>query len=255
VKVSEVKEELLAKTAVILEEIPSYGRCVEVIAKCLRKDETHKTAERLARDILLLVANGADREKILKWVDTRARMAHPERIHTFALDGLVPFGNKDAKVTIVEFSDFQCPFCAKVAPVLEKAINDSNGKARLFFKQFPIKSHPRALAASKACVASARFGKFWEYCNRLFDFRSDLSDENFLELAKDCGIDAEKFKQEMSREGVISRIADEKMEGLKSRIAGTPAVFVNGKELVTEPTAALLRDRIEEELDILHGRD
>lgn len=255
VEVDEVREELLRQAEELMAEVPCYGRCTGSVAVCLRKDPPHRTAARLARDVLMLLANGADRDEIMKWVDARKKMAHPDEIHSFDLDGLVPLGDKDAKVVIVEFSDFQCPFCAQVAPMLEKVVRASNGKARLYFKQFPIKSHPRSLEASKACVASQKFGKFWTYCAALFRHRDDLSDAALLKLAREAGIDPGKFAQEMQREEILSRIADEKMEGLRNHIQGTPTVYINGKEVLLQPTSMLMRDRVAEELDILHGRD
>jgi protein-disulfide isomerase len=255
IKASEFKEDFLVKVSAALEKIPSYGRCTESIAACLRKDPPHNTAVRLARDVLLLMSQGIEESKVLEWVGARKLMAHPEDLRSFNLENLKPLGKEDARVTIVEFSDFQCPFCARVAPTLENVVRESKGKARLFFKQFPIKGHPRALQAAKACVAADKFGKFWEYCASLFLNRLDLSDEKFIQLASQYDIDPEKFKQEMKREAVVNRIADEKMEGLRCRVKGTPTVFINGKEMLLEPTPSMIRDRIEEELDILNGRD
>jgi predicted DsbA family dithiol-disulfide isomerase len=109
--------------------------------------------------------------------------------------------------------------------------------------------------ASKASVAAQAFGKFWEYCRLLFENRADLSDEVLLALAKKTGMDPKAFKKEMDREEVLNRVADEKMEGLRARIQGTPTVFINGKEVLLAPTRELLQDRIQEELDILNERD
>jgi thiol-disulfide isomerase/thioredoxin len=255
VRVSEFKAEFISQVEKKLEEIKCYGRCTESVAACLRKDPPHTTAIRLARDTFFLMAGKKGPEEIQKWMEARKKMAHPEWTHGFSLEGLVPLGKEDAPVIIVEFSDFRCPYCAKVAPVLEQVVKASGGKARLYFKQFPIKGKPQSLEASKASVAAQAFGKFWEYCRLLFANRSDLSDPALLALAKKAGIDPDRFKKEMKREEVLNRIADEKMEGLRARIKGTPTVFINGKEVLLEPTRELLQDRIQEELDILNERD
>ena len=195
--------------------------------------------------------------KIDEWINLRKKMAHPELfdVRGFELDGLTPLGNPKAPIVVVEYSDFQCPFCALVAPMLEKTIRKSKGKARLYFKQFPLKSHPQALSASKACVASDAFGRFWKYCPKLFHYQEQLSDELYLRLAHEVGIDKRKFRAQLGNQKILDRITDEKMEGLKNRVNATPAIFINGKELLLPPTAELLLDRIEEELDILNGRD
>ncbi len=255
VKISEYKAEFISQVAKNLEELKCYGRCSESVAACLRKQPPHTTAIRLARDVFQLMAGKATAEEIEKWVQARKKMAHPEWTPGFSLDGMVPLGKKDAPVVIVECSDFRCPFCAQVAPLLERVVKDSRGKARLYFKQFPIKGRPQSLQAAKACVASQKFGKFWEYCGLLFENRTDLSDRALLELAEKVGMDPEKFQKEMDREEVLNRVADEKMEGLRARIQGTPTVFINGKEVILRPTRELLNDRIQEELDILNARD
>ena len=253
--VSKFKAEFVSQVAEKLEKIQCYGRCSESVADCLRKDPPHATAVRLARDTFYLMAGNKGPEEIQKWVEARKKMAHPEWTHGFNLDEAVPLGKKDAPVVIVEFSDFRCPFCAKVAPLLEQVVKESGGKARLYFKQFPIKGRPQSLEASKASVAAQAFGKFWEYCRLLFENRSDLSDKTLLALAKKTGMDTGKFMKEMKREEVLNRVADEKMEGLRARIQGTPTVFINGKEVILIPTRELLKDRIQEELDILNERD
>jgi protein-disulfide isomerase len=254
-KVSDFKAEFVSEVAEKLEKIQCYGRCSDSVAACLRKDPPHATAVRLARDAFFLMAENKGPEEIQKWMEARRKMAHPEWAHSFNLDGAVPLGKKDAPVVIVEFSDFRCPFCAKTAPILEQVVRQSDGKARLYFKQFPIKGRPQSLVASKASVAAQAFGKFWEYCRLLFENRADLSDEVLLALAKKTGMDPKAFKKEMDREEVLNRVADEKMEGLRARIQGTPTVFINGKEVLLAPTRELLQDRIQEELDILNERD
>jgi len=255
VQISDFKAEFISQVEQKLEEIKCYGRCTESVADCLRKDPPHNSAIRLARDAFFLMAAENGPEDIQKWMEARKKMAHPEWTHSFGLEGMVPLGKKDAPVIFVEFSDFRCPYCAKVAPLLEQVVKASGGKARLYFKQFPIKGRPKSLEASKACVAAQAFGKFWEYCGMLFASRSDLSETALLALAKKVGIDPVRFKKEMEREEVLNRIADEKMEGLRARIKGTPTVFINGKEVILRPTRELLDDRIQEELDILNERD
>ena len=255
VKIADFKAEFIAEVEEQLEKIDCYGRCSESVAACLRKNPPHNTAIRLARDIFSLMAGKQGPEEVGKWIEARKQMAHPEWTHGFSLDDSVPLGKKDAPVVIVEFSDFRCPFCSKVAPLLEQVVQQSGGKARLYFKQFPIKGRPESLEASKACVAAQKFDKFWEYCRLLFVNRSDLSDQALLALAKKIGIDPDRFKEEMDREEVLNRVADEKMEGLRARIKGTPTVFINGKEVILQPTRELLQDRIQEELDILNERD
>ena len=254
VKIEDFKAEFLSKVEKKLESIKSYGRCRESVAACLRKKDVHGTPARLARDVLILMAENSSDEEIAKWVETRKQMAHPgeEKIRQPSLAGLTPLGKADAEIVLVEYSDVQGPFGGRWARIVEEVERESKGRARLYFKQFPIKSHPRALEAAKACVASERLGQFWSYCGLLFASQDDLSDETILKLAKKVGMDVEKFKAAIAEESVLNRIADEKMEGLKFHIEGTPTLYVNGKEFLLLPTERLLKDRLEEEWDILH---
>jgi len=251
------KPDFLKHVAEKLKTIHSYGRCQDSLSECVQMKDVHGSSIRLARDVFIFMAQGASDKEIAKWIEMRKTMAHPKPtdIRGIRLEGLTPLGNKDAKVTIVEYSDFQCPFCAMTSPVLIKVVEKMKDKVRLYFKQFPIKGHPRALPAARACVASDSFGKFWSFCPKLFEHREDLSDEKILQLAVESGMDKDAFIKKMKADETLARIADEKMEGLKNRVQGTPAIFINGKEFLAQPTAELLKDRIEEELDILNGRD
>ncbi len=256
VRSEDYKPEFLERVAGRLDALPCYGRCSGSIAACLRAEPPHPTAARLARDVLLLMAQDAPEEDVRKWVEARRRMAHPEpgEERSFRLDGLKPLGPEDAPIVVVEYSDYECPFCSQVAPALERAVRE-HGKVRLYAKQFPLKGHPRALDAAKACVASDRFGKFWAYCPRLWALRPELSEARMLELAVELGMDAAGFRAAMQSEEVLNRIADEKLEGLKNRVSGTPSIFIGGKEFLLQPSPRLLKDRLDEEWDILQGRD
>lgn len=257
VKADNYKPDFLKNVVKKLETIKAYGRCHKSLADCVRMKQRHGSAIRLARDVFIFMAQGAKEKDIEKWIKMRKAMAHPNPtdVRGIKVDGLTPLGKVDAKLTIVEYSDFQCPFCAMTSPVLLKVVSKMKDKVRLYFKQFPIKGHPRALPAARACVASDSFGKFWTYCPKLFEHRDDLSDDNILKIAVECGMDKSAFKKKMMADETLTRIADEKMEGLRNRVQGTPSIFINGKEFLAQPTEELLRDRIEEELDIMNGRD
>lgn len=257
IDVDDYKPEFLKSVEKKLRTISSYGRCNKSLAECVQMKEKHGSSARLARDVFIFMAQGAADKDIAKWIKMRKTMAHPKPmdVRGIKIDGLTPLGKADAPVVVVEYSDFQCPFCAMTSPVLIKLVNKMKDKARLYFKQFPIKGHPRALSAARACVASDDFEKFWMFCPKLFENRNDLSDEKILQLAVGCGMDKGAFAKKMNADDTLNRIADEKMEGLKNQVQGTPAIFINGKEFLAQPTAELLKDRIEEELDIMNGHD
>lgn len=254
VHLEELQEEFVSRVEQALEKLPCYGSCRESIASCLRRGQG-TTAGRLARGVLSLMAAGADHQRVLDWINKRKEMAHPESTHSFDLGGLVPLGDAKAPVVIVEFTDFMCPFCARLAPSIEKVVKGSSGQARLYMKMFPLKSHPGSVQAAKACVAAGRLGYFWRFCPLLFTKQKHLDSAVMEQLAQQVGLDLKAFRAELAQDEVLDRVANDKMEGLRALIRGTPAIFVNGKYFLLEPTEELLRDRIAEELDILHGRD
>ncbi len=254
VRIADFKPDLVARVETLLQEFRAYGKCTETVAACLRRNPPSVTAQRLARDVFTLMSKGATRDQAAKWVEMRARMATTPDVHSFKLDHLTPLGNRDAPVTIVEFSDFQCPSCARAAPMLEELVRRSKGKARLYFKQFPLKTHPDSVTLARACLGAGALGKFWELCPKLFELGVKFSEERLFELARSVGLDPEKLKAESQKDAVVERITDDKMEGLKNMISATPAIYINGKELLLPPTPELLQDRLEEELDLLAGK-
>jgi protein-disulfide isomerase len=257
VRAGDFKPEFLASVARRLETLPCYGRCQRSVAECLRAEPPHPTAARLARDALLLLGQGASDEDLIAWTEKRRAMAHPrpEDVRVIRIERLTPLGAPDAPVVVVEYSDFECPFCRQVAPMIEEIVRSRPGRARLYLKQFPLKGHPHSLSAAQACVAADGFGKFWEYCGALWHMSGALSEENLIRRAESEGMAPAAFQAAMQSEAVLDRIADEKVEGLRLRIKGTPTLYINGKELLLQPTAQLLKDRIDEEWDILQGRD
>jgi protein-disulfide isomerase len=257
IRIDEYKNDFKFRVQSKLESVRCYGKCTKSVAACVRQTPPGKTAIRLSRDIFRLMSVQATNENIDLWVKKRRQMAYPkpEDIRQFNLDDSVVLGDPKAPIVIVEYSDFQCPFCSLASPVLEKAVQKSHGKARLYLKQFPLKNHPRSLPAAKACVTAGLMGKFWEYCPKLFLSKKNLSDEHLIAIAAEVGLDAHAFANRMAQEDVLNRIADEKMEGLKNRVKSTPTIFINGKQVLLVPTVELIVDRIEEELDIIHGKD
>ncbi len=150
-----------------------------------------------------------------------------------------PFkGNKDAKVTIVEFSDFQCPFCSRfyeqTFPQLEKEYINT-GKVKLVFKDFPLRSiHPLAQKASEAAECADEQGKFWEYHDKLFEAQQEWRTsgiDSFKQYASDLGLDTEKFNNCLDNDETKDEVDEDYNEALKAGGRGTPYFVINGKPL------------------------
>lgn len=153
----------------------------------------------------------------------------PDEIHDVKI-GDSPFkGPADAKVTIVEFSDFQCPYCGRVTPTLEQLLEEYPDEVRVVYKHLPLSFHPHALPAAKASVAAGRQGKFWEMHDRLFENQRQLSEEKYVEIAREIGLDVERFLEDYKSEAVAAEVAQDMNEARRLGVTGTPGFFVNGR--------------------------
>ena len=141
-----------------------------------------------------------------------------------------PFrGPKDAKITIVEFSDFQCPFCKRGYDTMEKVMKDYPKDVKVVFKNMPLPFHNQAMPAAKAAVAAGKQGKFWEMHDHLFNNQPKLDSPDFYtNAAKEIGADVEKFKKDFADPATEASVKADAELGQKNGIQGTPGFFVNG---------------------------
>jgi protein-disulfide isomerase len=140
-------------------------------------------------------------------------------------------GNPKAPVTLVVFSDFQCPFCARVEPTLAEVRKEYGDKVRVVWKHQPLPFHPNALPAAEAAEAAREQGKFWEMHDRLFGAQRELAPDTYERLAKEIGLDVRRF-QESTRSGRHrGRIQDDQKVAAAVGANGTPTLFVNGEKV------------------------
>jgi protein-disulfide isomerase len=153
-----------------------------------------------------------------------------------------------AQVTIVEFSDFQCPFCSRAAKTVDQLVTDYGDKVRVVFKHKPLPFHDKAKPASAAAIAAGKQGKFWEFYHKAFDNQQNLTDENFVAWAKELGLDAAKFDADRKSDAVAKQIAaDDELAGTVG-ISGTPGFMINGRKVVGAQPVGVFKAVIDEEL-------
>ncbi len=138
-------------------------------------------------------------------------------------------GNKDAQVKIFEFSDFQCPYCARHQETLAQLVKEYGDKVAWVFKQFPIPSHPLGLPGAMASECAAEQGKFWEMAETIFKNQETLTTDSFEKFAKDLGLDVEKFKTCVAEEKPKDKIMADYNLGINSGVGGTPTNFINNE--------------------------
>lgn len=166
-----------------------------------------------------------------------------------ATSGAPVRGASTASVTIVEFSDFHCPFCRRIQPVLDEVRAKYGDKIRMVYRDFPLDSlHPQARAASEAASCAHEQGKFWEFHDKLFKNNSDVSQARLDQFAREVGMDVRAFEACRGAGTYKNSIQASVQEGTKLGITGTPTFFINGRMLVgAQPLEAFVRV-IDEEL-------
>ncbi len=157
-------------------------------------------------------------------------------------------GPVDAPVTIVEFSDFECPFCSRVLPVIAEAERAYPGQLRVVFRQFPLNIHPNAPKAAEASLCANDQGKFWELHDVLFANQRALGVDLLKGYAAGLGLDKAAFDSCLDGGKYAAQVALDLADGIKAGVTGTPAMFVNGRFLNGAVPFETLAKLIDDEL-------
>ena len=174
------------------------------------------------------------REEILLLVSSKnktVQVAVLEFVQEINIAGSPFKGAADAPVTIAIFTDFQCPYCARIVPLLNQVLENNKGKAKLVFKNFPLNTHQFARKAATAALAAGKQGKFWELHDRLFQNYNRLNDQVVQEQAQQLRLDMQKFEKDMSDPQIAQQINQDLQDGAKAGVRGTPTIYVNGSLL------------------------
>ena len=138
-------------------------------------------------------------------------------------------GPSDAAVTLVEYGDYQCPYCGAAYPVVKDVQRQMGDRLRFVFRNFPIRtSHPHAEGAAEAAEAAGAQGKFWEMHDMLYEHQAMLDQGHLQRMAEQVGVDGERFKEDMAERRYEKRVRDDFMSGVRSGVNGTPTFFING---------------------------
>jgi protein-disulfide isomerase len=158
-------------------------------------------------------------------------------------------GPASAKVLVVEFGDFECPYCGEEEPVVAQLLSDYAGRIRFVFEEFPLTQiHPYAELASEAALAANAQGKFWPYHNLLYANQGALGRESLDSYAMQLGLDMTAFDAALDDHTYAAAVAAEEAYGVKLGVQGTPTFFVNGTAVVGAVPYADLSSVIDREL-------
>jgi protein-disulfide isomerase len=143
-------------------------------------------------------------------------------------------GNTKASSTLVEYGDYQCPYCGRAFPLIKRLLKEKGEQVHFVFRNFPLQEiHPMALAAALAAEAAGVQEKFWEMHDLIFEHQRELSIQHLFEFATVLGLEEKKFGYDWQSETTLSKVESDFESGLRSGVNGTPTFFVNGERLNT----------------------
>jgi protein-disulfide isomerase len=167
---------------------------------------------------------------------------------TIPVAGAPVIGPASARITLVEFSDFQCPYCVKAVAKLKAVMQAYPKDVKLIFKQFPLDTHSQAAGAAVAAIAAQRQGKFWEMHDAMFAHRDNLSQNALMAAAQGIGLDMKRFAADLDSPEVKRTVARDMQDGEKAGVEGTPTVFIDGRRYNGSLELDAIRKVLDEEL-------
>ena len=180
-------------------------------------------------------------------------MLKPPRVRVSDDPGRV-LGNPDAPVTIVEFADFECPYCHRATATLRELLTKYDGQVRLSFRDFPLEEiHPGAELAAEAARCASAQGKFWAYHDVLLGNTEELNAENLTKHARGLGLDSTQFDACLQEHKFKGQIEDDMKAGMEAGVSGTPAFFINGVFFNGLQPVSMFESVIDDELASVKG--
>jgi protein-disulfide isomerase len=139
-------------------------------------------------------------------------------------------GPDDAPITLVEYGDYECPYCGMAYPVVKAVQRELGSRLRFVFRNFPLaETHPHARHAAQVAEAAGAQGKFWEMHDMIFEHQQALEDDDLIGYARALGLDAERVARELEAGSYAKRVRDNFRSGVRSGVNGTPTFFINGQ--------------------------
>ena len=158
-------------------------------------------------------------------------------------------GDENAKVTIIEFSDYECPFCKKAEPTMKKILKNYDGQVRWVYRDFPMSYHKNAQLAAEASEAAHAQGKYWEYHDLIYENTKNLKKADLIKYAEQLGLDMEQFKSDLESGKYTEEVKKDLADGEAAGVDGTPAFFINGRKVVGAQPYEEFARVIDEELE------
>ncbi|MEK7282280.1 MAG: thioredoxin domain-containing protein [Acidobacteriota bacterium] len=212
--------------------------CKMTIATCRDRDSSCRRSLIFARTVIDALREGKPEAEAVRTLkaksDTFVEAKLPDDggvAYSIDIAGSPARGPKDAPVVLVEFSDFQCPYCAGLQSTLDQVLKAFPKEVKLVFKQFPLNIHQYARQAAVASMAANAQGKFWPLHDRMFQNFSAINEENIKKWAREAGLNPAEFEKAMQSGKHESQVQKDIADGAAARVLGTPSLFINGKRV------------------------
>lgn len=176
-------------------------------------------------------------------------VAATKKAYDFELENTPVKGNPKAKVVIVEFADFECPFCREVSKELKVVSRKFGDDVAIYYKHFPLGGHKNGELAARASVAAQNQDRFWPMHDMLFEHQKSLSEAKIIQLAASIGLNMEKFKRDLTSPMTIAKVQADRKEGEDANLTGTPTLFMNGVRYMGGRTEADISRAVQARLE------
>jgi protein-disulfide isomerase len=161
-------------------------------------------------------------------------------------------GNPDAIIELVEYGDYECPYCGRAYPIVKDIKQKLDGDIKFVFRNFPLsKIHPHALMAAVATEAAGLQGKFWEMHDIVFENQKSLDEENIKYFASLLGLDIDQFRDAIQDKRLIEKVEKDFESGLRSGVNRTPTFFINGEKFEGDWSTGELLDYLKAQLSTI----
>ncbi|HXT96501.1 MAG TPA: thioredoxin domain-containing protein [Polyangia bacterium] len=197
------------------------------------------------RYVVRLVDQGFTDSEVSEALAKRYRPVSPKQID---VSDAPMKGNPNARVTLVEFADYECPHCKNFQPVLHQILDEFPNDVKLYFKHYPLPQHTEARLAAEAAVAAQKQGKFWSFQDKLWEHQDELGPAEIEKVAKESGLDVAKFRQDVASSAVKAKVEKDHNQGSAIGLQATPTLYINGREYTDARNAESLSEWIKDAL-------
>lgn len=228
------------------------------LANCIKNDKGCSFSKMMGAKIAELIKEGKSEDFAVGFIsgwneatnkDKRRRPKEdPNKRYPVSVMNAPFKGPANAPVTIIEYTDYQCPFCQRVQQTLKNLFAEYPGKIRIATMNNPLGFHKNALPAAMAARAANKQGKFWAMHDLLYENARKLDDANLVKLAEKIGLNIEQFNKDRKDTVLEAEILKEQQQALKNNASGTPAFFINGKRISGAQPLAAFKEAVDEAL-------